>query len=279
MRRAYLDRSLAMCLLKPSSLPQCVFAMRLRLPNVSSQFVFAYPLCLRNASAPPNARTRACSSVLERTRAYSSVLERTRAYSSVLERTRAYSSVLERTRAYSSVLERTRAYSSVLERTRAYSCVLERTRAYSSVLEHTRAYSSVLERTRAYSSVLERTRAYARVLEVQSPIAAAMGGAAGGRWEVGGAWQHQTAPHRKANPRSKQQATATVPNRTVTPMATDTTRGPQPAAQLKESGGVGGRSHPPPPTCNHNLGLRVLKRSICVLFLLAGLTWKLTCAA
>ena len=144
MRRAYLDRSLAMCPLKPSSLPQCVFAMRLRLPNVSSQFVFAYPMCLRNASAPPNARTRACSSVLERTRAYSSVLVRTRAYSSVLVRTRAYSSVLERTRAYSSVLERTRAY------------------------------SCVLERTRAYSSVLVRTRAYARVLEVQSPIAAAM---------------------------------------------------------------------------------------------------------
>ena len=156
MRRAYLDRSLAMCLLKPSSLPRCVFAMRLRLPNVSSQFVFAYPLCLRNASAPPNARTRACSSVLERTRAYSSVLESTRAYSSVLERTRAYSSVLVRTRAYSSVLERTRAYSSVL------------------VLVRTRAYSSVLERTRAYSSILVRTRAYARVLEVQSPIAAAM---------------------------------------------------------------------------------------------------------
>ena len=111
MRRAYLDRSLAMCLLKPSSLPQCVFAMRLRLPNVSSQFVFAYPMCLRNASAPPNARTRACSSVLERTRAYSSVLERTRAYSCVLERTRAYSSVLEHTRAYSSVLERMREYS------------------------------------------------------------------------------------------------------------------------------------------------------------------------
>ena len=142
--KAASDRSLAMCLLKPSSLLQCVFAMRLRLPNVSSQFVFAYLMCLRNASAPPSARTRACSSVLERTRAYSSVLERTRAYSSILERTRAYSSVLESTRAYSSVLVRTRAY------------------------------SSVLERTRAYSSVLERTRAYARVLEVQSPIAAAM---------------------------------------------------------------------------------------------------------
>ena len=58
MRRAYLDRSLAMCLLKPSSLPQCVFAMRLRLPNVSSQFVFAYPMCLRNASVPPNASSQ-----------------------------------------------------------------------------------------------------------------------------------------------------------------------------------------------------------------------------
>ena len=34
---AYLDRSLAMCLLKPSSLPQCVLA---------------YPMCLRNASSP-----------------------------------------------------------------------------------------------------------------------------------------------------------------------------------------------------------------------------------
>ena len=54
----YLDRSLAMCLLKPSSLPQCVFAMRRRLPNVSSQFVFAYPMWLRNASAPPNASSQ-----------------------------------------------------------------------------------------------------------------------------------------------------------------------------------------------------------------------------
>ena len=35
--RLYLDRSLAMCLLKPSSLPQCVLA---------------YPMCLRNASSP-----------------------------------------------------------------------------------------------------------------------------------------------------------------------------------------------------------------------------------
>ena len=160
MRRAYLDRSLAMCLLKPSSLPQCVFAMRpsptpcvfairLRLSNVSSQCVCAAQC--------------AYSSVLERTRAYSSVLERTRAYSSVLERTRAYSCVLEHTRAYSSVLESTRAYSCVLVRTRAYSSVLERTRAYSSVLVRTRAYSSVLERTRAYSSILERTRAYSSV--------------------------------------------------------------------------------------------------------------------
>ena len=49
---AYLDRSLAMCLLKPSSLPK----MRLGLSNVSSQCdPRLYPRCLRNASAPPNA--------------------------------------------------------------------------------------------------------------------------------------------------------------------------------------------------------------------------------
>ena len=62
---AYLDRSLAMCLLKPSSPIQCVFAMRLRLSNVSSQCVCAtqcvfamrlrYPMRLHNAPAPPNA--------------------------------------------------------------------------------------------------------------------------------------------------------------------------------------------------------------------------------
>ena len=69
-----------------------------------------------------------------------------------------------------------------------------------------------------------------------------MGGGAGGRWELRGSAK----PHRtekqilEANSRQRQ------PNRTVTPMATDTTRGPQPAAQLKESGGVGGRSPPPP---------------------------------
>ena len=62
---AYLDRGLAMCFLKPSSLPQCVFAIRLRLPNVSSQCVCAtqcvftmrlrHPMRLHNASAPANA--------------------------------------------------------------------------------------------------------------------------------------------------------------------------------------------------------------------------------
>ena len=68
---AYLDRGLAMCFLKPSSLPQCVFAIRLRLPNVSSQCVCAtqcvftmrlrlpcdrlrVPMRLHNASALPN---------------------------------------------------------------------------------------------------------------------------------------------------------------------------------------------------------------------------------
>ena len=61
---AYLDRSLAMCLLKPSSLPQYVFAMRLRLPNSSSptQCVFAmrlrHPMRFHNASAPPNASSQ-----------------------------------------------------------------------------------------------------------------------------------------------------------------------------------------------------------------------------
>ena len=57
--------SLAMCLLKPSSLPQCVFAMRLRPSNVSlqcdcvTQCIFAmrlrHPVRPHNASAPPKA--------------------------------------------------------------------------------------------------------------------------------------------------------------------------------------------------------------------------------
>ena len=55
---AYLARGLAMCLQKPSSLPHCIFAMRLRISNVSSQFVFAFPMCLRNAPAPPNASSQ-----------------------------------------------------------------------------------------------------------------------------------------------------------------------------------------------------------------------------
>ena len=50
---AYLDSSLAMCLLTPSSLPQRVLAMRDRLPTVSSQCVFAYPTCLRNRLRHP----------------------------------------------------------------------------------------------------------------------------------------------------------------------------------------------------------------------------------
>ena len=40
---------------------------------------------------------------------------------------------------------------------------------------------------------------------------------------VGGGW-HRTGPDRQAHPREKPQATPTVPNRTVTPMATTTTR-------------------------------------------------------
>ena len=106
---------------------------------------------------------------------------------------------------------------------------------------------------------------------------------AGGRWvagvgggwqgwevgQVGGAWQHQSAP-RKANPRSKQQATPTAATPTA-PNRTRNTHGdrhdPRPAARcIAERKRRGWRAQPPPPICNHNLCIRVLKRSICVLF-------------
>ena len=46
---AYPDHSLAMCLLQPSSLPQCVFA---------------YPTCLRNASSPMSAPANASAPIV-----------------------------------------------------------------------------------------------------------------------------------------------------------------------------------------------------------------------
>ena len=56
---AYLGRSFAMCLLKPSSLPQCLFPMCLRNASSPIQCVFAmhlrHPMRLHNASAPPKA--------------------------------------------------------------------------------------------------------------------------------------------------------------------------------------------------------------------------------
>ena len=67
--RLYLDRSLAMCLLKPSSLPQCVLAYPMCLRNAILAYiqgVFAmrlrHPMRLHNASAPPNASARSNAS-------------------------------------------------------------------------------------------------------------------------------------------------------------------------------------------------------------------------
>ena len=59
--------------------------------------------------------------------------------------------------------------------------------------------------------------------------------------------------------------------------ATDTTRGPQPAARLKKGsgGGCGGGAAPQlQPQCLYQRLSEVVKRSICVLFLLAGCDWE-----
>ena len=70
---AYLDRSLAMCLLKPSSLPQCVLAYPMCLRNAILAYiqgVFAmrlrHPMRLHNASGPPNASARSNASMRQR---------------------------------------------------------------------------------------------------------------------------------------------------------------------------------------------------------------------